>query len=146
MIGAASTAKRGRMTDAQAAKQEALAFIKALNEAWTKGDGSALDGFFHPGMVAITASDRDILYGREACLKSWQNFARTAQIHRWEELAPDVRLYGDTAIVTYYFDMSFDMNGKTIGMGGRDMFVLVKEDGRWRAVADQFSAYPGPGG
>jgi hypothetical protein len=29
-------------------------------------------------------------------------------------------------------------------MGGRDMLVLVREDGRWWVVADQFSPYPGP--
>jgi len=28
-------------------------------------------------------------------------------------------------------------------MGGRDMFFFVKEKGRWWAVADQFSPYPG---
>jgi hypothetical protein len=38
--------------------------------------------------------------------------------------------------------MSFDMAGQTVTMGGRDMFVMVKEDGKWWVVADQFSAYP----
>jgi ketosteroid isomerase-like protein len=130
------------MADDGATKEEVLAFVKALNETWTKGDGSALSDYFHPRMVAITATDQDILYGRNACLASWQSFARAAQIHRWEELEPDVKLHGDTAIVTYYYDMSFDMDGETFDMGGRDMFVLVKENGRWWAVADQFSAFP----
>ena len=130
------------MADDQAAKEEVLAFIKAMNETWTKGDGSGLAEYFHPRMVAITATDQDILYGRNACVESWQSFAQSAQIHRWEELEPDVRLYGDTAIVTYYYDMSFDMDGERYDMGGRDMFVLVKENGRWWAVADQFSTYP----
>ena len=44
--------------------------------------------------------------------------------------------------MTYYFDMAFDMGGQTIKMGGRDMFVFVKEGGRWWAVANQFSPYP----
>ncbi len=130
------------MADDQATKDEVLAFIKAMNETWTKGDGSGLAGYFHPRMVAITATDQDILYGRDACLKSWQGFAQSARIERWEELEPDVRIYGDTAIVTYYYDMSFDMEGERYDMGGRDMFVLVKENGRWWAVADQYSGYP----
>lgn len=46
------------------------------------------------------------------------------------------------AIVTYYFDMSFQMNGQTINMKGRDMFSLVKENNKWWIVADQFSQYP----
>jgi hypothetical protein len=38
--------------------------------------------------------------------------------------------------------MSFDMGGQTIKMGGRDMYVFLKENGKWLAVADQFSPYP----
>jgi len=41
-----------------------------------------------------------------------------------------------------YFETSFDMGGQTITMGGRDMFVMVEDNGKWRAVADQFSPYP----
>ncbi len=42
----------------------------------------------------------------------------------------------------YYFGMSFNLDGEEIEMGGRDMFVFVKEEGKWLAVADQFSSYP----
>ncbi|OIQ83334.1 hypothetical protein GALL_348720 [mine drainage metagenome] len=45
-------------------------------------------------------------------------------------------------MVAYDFDMSFDMNGQTIDMGGRDLYFFVREAGRWWAVADQFSAHP----
>jgi hypothetical protein len=41
-----------------------------------------------------------------------------------------------------FFDMEYEMGGQTVKMGGRDMFFFVKEDGRWWAVADQFSPYP----
>jgi hypothetical protein len=62
----------------------------------------------------------------------------------WKEIDPKVQVYGNGkfAVVTYYFDMSFDMVGQTIKMGGRDMFALVNEDGKWWVVADQFSPYP----
>lgn len=121
---------------------EALAFVKALNEAWTKGNVDRLQDYFHPDMVAVTATDRNILYGKDACFAAWHNFASNAAIHHWTEVDPKVRIFGNTAIVTYYFDMSFDMQGQTVDLNGRDMFVLVKEDGRWWAVADQFSDMP----
>ncbi len=88
-------------------------------------------------MVAITATDRD------ARARSVPRRAGCGARSSWEEVEPEVRLYGNMAIVTYYFDMSFDMAGRTIAMGGRDMFVLVKENGRWWAVADRFSRFPG---
>lgn len=58
------------------------------------------------------------------------------------EIDPVIHVYGDSAVVAYDFDMSFDMNDRTIHMGGRDMFFFVKEEGKWWAVADQYSAYP----
>jgi hypothetical protein len=45
-------------------------------------------------------------------------------------------------VVTYDFDMSFDMHGQTITMSGRDMLTLVKENDKWWVVADQYSANP----
>ena len=65
-----------------------------------------------------------------------------ARIHHWREIDPQIQLYGDTAIVSYYFDMSCDIGGQTLHLTGRDLFTFVKENGRWWAVSDQFSSDP----
>lgn len=116
--------------------------LRALNDCWTKGDGTGLVNYFHPNMVAITPTDRNRREGRDACVAGWVGFAKMTKIQSWRELEPQIQFYGNTAVVTYYFDMTFEMNGRLIEMGGRDMFVFVKEDDKWWAVADQFSPYP----
>lgn len=123
-------------------QQEIWATLRALNDAWTKGNPDDLAGFFHRDMVAITPTDRNRLDGGAACIAGWKGFAEAAHIHRWEEVDPVIHVYGDSAVVAYDFDMSFDRGGQTIDMGGRDMFFFVREAGRWWAVADQFSPYP----
>jgi hypothetical protein len=123
-------------------KNEIWATVRAMNDAWTKGNPDDLSNFFHRNMVAITATDRLRREGGAACIEGWKGFANAARIRRWEELDPVIHVYGDSAVVAYYFDMSFDMGGQTINLGGRDMFFFVKEDGKWWAVADQFSPYP----
>jgi len=123
-------------------KQEIWATVRAMNDAWTKGNPDDLVKFFHRDMVAITATNRNRLDGRAACIAGWKAFCNAARIHRWEEIDPAIHVYGDSAVVAYYFDMSFDMGEQTVNMGGRDMFFFVKEGGRWWAVADQFSSYP----
>lgn len=117
--------------------------VRAMNDAWTRGNPDDLARYFHRDMVAICATERLRLVGAEACIAGWKRFAETTKIHRWEEREPLIQVYGDAAVVSYYFDMSFDMNGQRIELGGRDMFFFVRESGRWWAVADQFSAYPG---
>lgn len=124
-------------------QQEIWQTVRAMNDAWTLGNPDDLANYFHRDMVAITATDRLRREGGSTCIAGWKGFAEATVIQRWEEREPLIRVYGDAAVVTYYFDMAFEMNGQTIAMGGRDMFFFVKEDGRWWAVADQYSAYPG---
>jgi ketosteroid isomerase-like protein len=124
-------------------KLEVWQTLQSLNRAWTTGHCDELKEYFHEKMVAITPTDRLRREGRQACIDGWAGFvAATSKIHYWKEIDHQINLYGNTAIVTYYFDMSFDMGGKTIVSTGRDMLVFVKEGGRWWVVADQFSAYP----
>lgn len=126
-------------------EKEIWEVVQSLNRTWTKeGNPDALKGYFHKNMVAITPTDRFCLEGGDVCVASWKTFAESAKIHRWEELRPNIQIYGNGkfAIVTYYFDMAFEMGGQEVEMGGRDMFVLSNEDGKWWVVADNFSAYP----
>jgi ketosteroid isomerase-like protein len=125
------------------AKREVWNTLRALNDCWTKGDGSNLVSYFHKDMVAITPAKRERVVGRDACVADWMAFAKAARIQFWSEADPQITVFGDAAVVTYYFDMSVEMGGQTRRLSGRDMFVFAKEDGRWWAVADQFSPYPG---
>lgn len=124
-------------------KKEIWATVRALNDAWTTGNPDDLAEFFHADMVAITPTDRLRREGRAACVAGWKEFAGATRIHRWQETEPVIHVYGDSAVVAYYFDISFEMAGQTLQTNGRDMFFLVRENGRWWAVADQFSPYPG---
>jgi hypothetical protein len=126
-------------------KQEVWETVKDLNALWTTGGKpEELINYFHKDIVAITPSERKRLEGQDACVAGWKAFADAATTHYFNETDPDIRLFGDGgfAIVTYYFDMSFDMGGRNIKMKGRDMLSLVKEDGKWWVVADQFSPCP----
>lgn len=74
----------------QPAKQEVWQMLRALNDAWTKGKPKDVNNYCHKHMVAITATDRERLEGKEACFKSWNDFAKAAKIHYWKELEPRI--------------------------------------------------------
>ncbi|MCL2076122.1 MAG: nuclear transport factor 2 family protein [Betaproteobacteria bacterium] len=124
-------------------KQEIWTRLRALNDAWTKGNPDDLAEFFHSDMLAITPTDRLRREGRAACVAGWKEFASATRIHSWEETEPVIHVYGNCAVVAYYFEISFDMGGQTFNTSGRDMFFFVQEGSKWWAVADQFSPYPG---
>lgn len=116
--------------------------VQALNRSWTQGKGETLSDYFHEEMVAITPTAGERIEGREACVAAWKAFAETATIRSWEESEPKVALFGDTAVVTYYFRIAFELGGESISMRGRDLFTMVYQNGRWLAVADHFSPSP----
>lgn len=123
-------------------EREVWKTLRELNDAWTKGNPEDLKNYFHADMVAITPTDRNRREGREACVADWVEFAKAATIHRWKERDPKIQVYGNVAVVTYYFEITFEKGGQTIHSGGRDLFVFVQEGGRWWAVADHFSPDP----
>ncbi|MFT3847116.1 MAG: nuclear transport factor 2 family protein [Propionivibrio sp.] len=123
-------------------QQEIWATLRALNDAWTQGDPTRLGDYFHRDMIAITPVDRLRREGAAACVAGWQGFAESTRVHRWQEIDPLVRVFGDAAVVSYYYEIRFEVGGETIEQDGRDLFFFVRENGRWWAVADQFSGYP----
>jgi len=122
--------------------QEIWQTVRAMNIAWTQGNPDNLAHYFHRDMIAVTATDRLRRESGADCIAGWKGFAETAFIHEWKEIDPLIRVYGNAAVVSYYFDIDFEMGGHRIEMGGRDMFFFIKENGRWWAVADQYSPYP----
>jgi len=133
--------------DSQKLKAEALATLEAYNRAWAvEGEPQRLAEFFHPEMVAITPSVRERIESGAACVEGWSAFTRAVRITAWRTHGAKVQLWGggEVAVVTYYYDMSWETpEGKTVDAAGRDMFVLARQEGRWWAVADQFSPCPG---
>ncbi len=131
--------------DEEQTRAEIWQTVQALNRLWTvENRPGELARYFHKNMVAFTPTDRLRVEGQKACVAGWKAFSDNARIHYWKEIDPRIELFGggQFTVVTYYYDMSFEMGGQTIELGGRDMFALVKEDGKWLAVADQFSPYP----
>ena len=122
--------------------REIWATLRALNDAWTQGNPAQLADYFHRDMIAVTPVDRLRREGAAACIAGWQGFAESTRIHSWHEIDPLIRVFGEAAVVSYYYEIRFEMGGQTIEQCGRDLFFLVRENGRWWVVADAFSSYP----
>ena len=126
-------------------REEVWQTIQAMNRLWTvEGKTDDLARYFHEDMIAIAPMNRERLEGRQACIDAWKAFVDMAKINHWKEIDPKVQIYGDGmfAVVTYYYEMSVEMQGQPLNLKGRDMFALVKEEEGWMVVSDQFSPYP----
>ena len=127
---------------------EVIAMIREMNRCWTETwDEQAFARFIHPDAVAIAPTTPGRLEGSDAYIAGWRAFAASAAIHAWEENGHRVHVFcrGTCAVVTYFFTIRFTLDGQDVTMRGRDMVTLVRKEGRWLVVADQFSPEPVPG-
>jgi len=127
-------------------EQEVLRTVREMNRLWTEGDGSGLERYFHRGMIAIVPDRKERLEGGDVCAAQWQGFARSVKTLCWRTSEETVRVFGDTAVVAYVYEMECEMGGQVLQLRGRDMMTLVKTEGRWQVVADHFSPEPGAQG
>ncbi|NIV71622.1 DUF4440 domain-containing protein [Candidatus Saccharibacteria bacterium] len=115
-------------------QQEIWQIVQELNVTWVEGNPGKLDRFFHPDMVIVSPDFQQRIEGRDACVQSYKDFSTQATIHNFKELDAAVEVFGDTAIVSYAFQISYEMNGKRFVDTGRDIFVFVRRGNQWLAV------------
>jgi hypothetical protein len=117
-----------------AESREVWKFVQDLNRTWSGGQPEKLDSFFARDCVIVQPGFEGRATGRAACVESYVDFCAHANILGFQERAPDIDIFGDTAVVSYTFDISYELEGRRYREQGRDLFVLRRERGRWRAV------------
>ena len=108
--------------------------IQRINAAWLSGQPEHAAEFFADDIVVVQPHFQGRMQGKHAFIESYQDFMRQAKVHDYQELNPSGDVFGDTAIVSYAFDISYEMGGQTFHDTGHDLFVLVRKSGQWQAV------------
>lgn len=105
--------------------------IRRLNEAWRAGRPDDLAAFFHQEAVIVDGSHRIVAEGRQACVESYRAFISSATIEAYQEGAPEVRLLGPAALVSYPFEITYRTGGQSYHESGSDAFLLVRQAAGW---------------
>jgi ketosteroid isomerase-like protein len=126
--------RRKEMSKRTTDKEEILKILQKINEAWSKGHPEELAEYFHEDLVILSPTLQRMGEGKEACVKSYKDFLEHADIHEYKERDHMIDVWGKTAVATYAFDISYEMNGQTSRESGHDMFVFNREAEKWLAV------------
>jgi Domain of unknown function (DUF4440) len=109
-----------------------------ITDAWLKGRPDdldrALEGCFHREAVITGPSCQELGKGEQACIKSYADFVRQAEIRECRLSEPVIDLYGNTAVAACEWEMTYALDGHEYKEAGHDLFVLTKARGRWQAA------------
>ena len=112
--------------------------IEAINAAWSTGDADDIETRLRPllgaSMTIVGPKMRVMASGREASIESYADFARVADVERFETEPATVQIEDGTAIATYRWRLCYGIEGTDYDETGHDVFVLRRDGGRWIAV------------
>ena len=115
-------------------KEEIRQLLKSISRAWNEGQTEILSEVFHEDMLIVSPDFQVLGKGREACVKSYEDFIRQATLKEFIQSEPAIEVWGHTAVASYRFDMAWEMDGQSFQEAGRDVFVFTLLDNRWQAV------------
>lgn len=110
------------------------AHIQRLNNLWVGGNPNQLESFFREDVVILHFDYKTRLRGREAVLNSYREFCDESTVHDFKQFKPVIDVFGNTAVVTYAFEIEYKMGDQTYNESGRDMFILVQEASKWLVI------------
>lgn len=108
--------------------------IQLMNDTWSKGNPSELAEFFREDIVMINPDFSQRTEGREACIASYEGFCKQAAILELKIGATAINVFNDAAIASYSWEIAYEMGGERFNDTGRDIFLFIREDGKWLAV------------
>jgi ketosteroid isomerase-like protein len=115
-------------------REDAGAAMRRINQAWLEGEVEELGPMVHPEIVMVFPGFSGRVQGREDFLAGFRDFCQSARIHEFREQDNQIDVAGDTAVVTFRYDMLYERSGKRYRSTGRDLWVFQNERSRWIAV------------
>jgi uncharacterized protein (TIGR02246 family) len=112
------------------------AVLAEINRIWQSAApdqiADLLAPYFTRDAVIVAPSLARVAEGGAAVAASYADFVRSAKAIDVRIDEPQVDRFGDIAVATIAWRLSYEFGGKRFGERGHDTYVFRLEDGRWR--------------
>jgi ketosteroid isomerase-like protein len=109
--------------------------LQRINDAWLNGRAIDMLPLVHPEVVVVLPGFSGRVIGRDAFVASYGDFAAQARVFNYDENEHVVDVFGDTAIVSYRYEIEYEIAERWQRDTGRDFFVFNRQpDGCWQVV------------
>jgi uncharacterized protein (TIGR02246 family) len=115
-------------------REDAATSMRKINQAWLDGRLNDLAPLVHPEIVMVFPGFSGRVQGRDAFLAGFEDFCQSAIVHQFREDDRQVDVVGDTAVVSFRYEMIYERAGERYRATGRDLWVFECRDGVWLAI------------
>jgi len=108
--------------------------MRQINRIWLDGQVDDIATMVHTEIAMVVPGFARRIQGREEFLAGFHDFCHNASIHEFRDYDHQVDVAGDTAVVTFLYDMIYERHGERYRSTGRDLWVFQNQDRAWIAV------------
>jgi uncharacterized protein (TIGR02246 family) len=108
--------------------------MRSINAGWLDGRVGDLAALFHPDLTMVFPGFEGRAKGRDAVIAGFEDFCSYAKVRDYREDDFQVDVAGDTAVVSFRYEMVYEGAGESYRAIGRDFWVFARQDGKWLAV------------
>ena len=108
--------------------------IRTINQTWLAGRPEDMKPLVHPEIVLVFPGFAGKITGWPAFLAGFEEFCQSSRIVSFDEGEHEVDVIGDTAVVSFNYDMVYEQKGACSHATGRDLWVFTRAAGGWQAV------------
>jgi len=124
-------------------REELRRVLAALSAAWQGRRYDSLAQIFADNMVFALPASSARLEGARAIIESYREFMDRVTLTEYREEDPCIDIWGDTAVVTYRWEMAWLAGNVPNRETGHDVLVFRRDPGApWRAVWRTMSFEP----
>ena len=109
--------------------------MAAIQATWREKRPRDMKAYLHPDFTLAAPRFGTMMKGRDLLIGGFLQFTSIATVHEYREFDDDVQVIGNTAVVTFRFDMVYEREpDKREHSTGRDLWVFARDGDRWLAV------------
>lgn len=108
--------------------------MQRINRAWLEKRPEDLAPLFDAEITFALPGFAGRVQGREALVAGFVDFCRNATVHEYREADFAADVIGDTAVVSFKYEMVYERSGNRYRATGRDLWVFRREGDGWIAV------------
>lgn len=114
--------------------KEPVAVLDQINRIWLTGHIQDLEPLVHPEIVMVFPGFSGRMEGRDQFIAGFKDFCENAKVHEFREHEQQCDIAGETAVVTFRYEMVYERSGERYRAQGRDLWVFHAQGDEWVAV------------